>query len=636
MFRNATSSVFKRALTGVATLAFTAYGASAIAAVPQALSSTLKAKADGWVVNRLATSGSTELLVMLPQQADLSPAERIMDKTQRGTFVYETLRAHAESTQGDLRKLLAQRGASYKPFWVSNMIYVRADAALAEELAARSDVKRLAANPAVKLSLPTPEQVAREEAEIVKAITAVEPGVSKIQAPAVWALGFNGQGIVIGGQDTGYMWDHTAIKGKYRGWNGTTEVHNYNWYDAIHAAIEPNVGAGPCPFNGTVPCDDNSHGTHTMGTMVGDDGVSNQVGVAPGAKWIGCRNMDRGAGTPTTYAECFQWFIAPTDVFGFNPDPSKAPHVINNSWGCPPEEGCTDVNVLKTVVENTQAAGILVVVSAGNDGPGCGSVNNPAAIYDVSFSVAATTGTSSTDVLAGFSSRGPVTVDGSGRLKPDIGAPGVSVRSATLGAGGTAYSSKSGTSMAGPHVAGAAAVLMSAYPTLARSPEVIKRVFKRTAVRRTESPACGSPATTVPNNSYGWGRIDVLAAYNGAPAATLDVDASVTSSKYGPATDGVLIARYLLGFTGTALTSDALAASAASTDPTVVKARLDSFRPALDVDGDGNFRASTDGLLILRYLLDLRGNALIAGAVPSGAPRSSAADIEAYIKLLVP
>ena len=109
-------------------------------------------------------------------------------------------------------------------------------------------------------------------------------------------------------------------------------------------------------------------------------------------------------GTPATYSECFEWFIAPTNLSGTNPDPSKAPHVINNSWGCPPDEGCTDVTVLQTVVENVRAAGIEVVVSAGNDGSSCETVNTPAAIYAASFSVGAT---DSNDNIAGFSSRGP-------------------------------------------------------------------------------------------------------------------------------------------------------------------------------------------------------------------------------------
>ena len=121
--------------------------------------------------------------------------------------------------------------------------------------------------------------------------------------------------------------------------------------------------------------------------MVGDDGAGNQIGMAPGAKWIGCRNMEQGWGTPQTYIECYQWFLAPTDLMGENPRPDLAPHIVNNSWSCPVKEGCTDPNVLLTVVENLRAAGILSVHSAGNSGSSCSTVNTPAAIYDASLTV---------------------------------------------------------------------------------------------------------------------------------------------------------------------------------------------------------------------------------------------------------
>ncbi len=591
----------------------------------------LRAKADAWVLDQFATKSSVPLIVQLPEQADLSRAAEIADKTERGRFVYETLRKHADASQGELRRWLSERGVTHRPFWIANMVLVQADAATADALSKRSDVKRLSANPTVQLQRPADDvstTTLRKAAEATNATAAAETGVTRIRANELWALGFTGQNIVIGGQDTGYQWDHPALKGKYRGWNGATANHNYNWHDAIH------TGGGPlCGANAIAPCDDGSHGTHTMGTMVGDDGAGNQIGVAPGAKWIGCRNMDQGNGTPATYAECFQWFIAPTDLAGNNPDPSKAPHVINNSWGCPVSEGCTNVNVLKTVVENVQAAGILVVVSAGNAGSRCSSVDDPAAIYDASFTVAATYGVSSTDLLAGFSSRGPVTVDGSGRMKPDIAAPGKDVRSSVPTSG---YDLKSGTSMAGPHVAGAAALLMSAYPSLKGNPDAIKRALKRTAVRRTDTANCGSPLTTVPNNAYGWGRIDVKAAYDGAPGATLNVDQSTPTQRYDGGTDGLLIARYLAGFTGSALIGDALSVNAAITDATEVIARLNAILPALDIDGDGQVRFATDGLLVLRYLLGLRGDSLVGDAVANGAARSSAPDIAAYIELLMP
>ena len=170
--------------------------------------------------------------------------------------------------------------------------------------------------------------------------------------------------------------------------------------------------------------------------------------------------MDQGNGTPATYTECFQFFMAPTNLQGQNPNPTLRPHVMNNSWGCPPSEGCA-AGTLETIVNNTTAAGIFVEVSAGNAGPSCSSVNDPPAIYAASYSTGAlTTGTTS---VVSFSSRGPVTVDGSNRLKPDIVAPGTSTRSAT-NTGDTAYTTASGTSMAGPHVVGVVALLWQAVP----------------------------------------------------------------------------------------------------------------------------------------------------------------------------
>jgi hypothetical protein len=198
-------------------------------------------------------------------------------------------------------------------------------------------------------------------------------------------------------------------------------------------------------------------------------------------------------------------------VAGTNPDPSKAPDVINNSWGCPPSEGCTDPNVLLTVVQNVRAAGIVTVHSAGNDGySGCSSVAEPSAIYDESFSVGAT---DSADNIAGFSSRGPVTIDGSGRMKPDISAPGVNIRSSTRDGG---YEGGwSGTSMAGPHVAGLVGLVVSGAPGLAGDVDLIEEIIASTAVPRTTTEGCGGdPSNAVPNNTYGWGRIDALAAHD--------------------------------------------------------------------------------------------------------------------------
>jgi subtilisin family serine protease len=296
---------------------------------------------------------------------------------------------------------------------------------------------------------------------------------------------------------------------QYRGYNGVTATHDYNWHDAIHSA------GSDCGADSPAPCDDNSHGTHTMGTIVGDDGLGNQIGVAPGARWIGCRNMKEGVGTPATYAECFEFFLAPYPVDGdpAERDPSRAPHVINNSWVCPPSEGC-DWDTLREVVENVRAAGIMVVASAGNSGPTCSTVQDPPSIYNAAFSVGAT---NSSDVIASFSSRGPVTVGGLGWRKPDLSAPGVNIRSCVPGGG--YQGGWQGTSMAGPHVAGAVALLWSAAPALIGDVDATEALLARTARPRTTTQSCGGDGPDdVPNNVYGWGVVDALAAVQAAHA----------------------------------------------------------------------------------------------------------------------
>jgi len=446
---------------------------------------------------------TNEFLVILSEQADLSGATALKTKAAKGRYVFERLTEVAQRTQQPLLKTLQEKKLEYQPFWVANMICVRGDLPAIQSLAQRADTARIVANSANRVPDLLPVTAAP------RITSSVEWNLSQVHAPDVWALGYTGQGVVVGGQDTGYQWNHPALINHYRGWDGTNANHNYNWHDAIHGPNPHNTGDNPCGYNLTAPCDDNSHGTHTMGTMVGDDGAGNQIGMAPGAKWIGCRNMERGWGTSATYLECFQWFLAPTDLNDQNPDPSKAPDVINNSWYSDASEGTTNLFVFQTAVENLRAAGVVVVVSAGNEGSGCSTITSPA-IYDASFSVGAT---DSGDNIASFSSRGPVTVDGSNRLKPNVSAPGVNIRSSVpvnSYAGGW-----SGTSMAGPHVVGLVALLLSAHPELRGQVDTIEHIIESSAVPRTDSQSCGDiPGTDVPNNTYGWGRVDALAALN--------------------------------------------------------------------------------------------------------------------------
>ncbi len=449
-----------------------------------------------------ATAGGAQadVLVILKEQADLSEVRGLAGREERLHAVYEALRDTALRSQEGLRRALEGRGVDHRPFYVVNLIALRGDRALVRDLAARGEVARVVANPRVRQRLPQPDG----GGPAPQASEGVAWNVAQIRADEVWALGVTGQGIVVAGQDTGYDWEHPALVGRYRGSQDGTVTHDYNWHDAIHSRDSS------CGADSPVPCDDDGHGTHTMGTIVGDDGEGNQIGVAPGAEWIGCRNMEQGVGTPATYIECFEFFLAPYPVDGdpfLDGDPSLAPHVINNSWTCPPSEGC-DWETLQAVVEAVRAAGIMVVASAGNSGSGgCGTVQDPPAIYEAAFSVGAT---DRTDGIASFSSRGPVTVDGSGRLKPDVSAPGVGVRSSVPSTG---YASLSGTSMAGPHVAGAVALLWSAAPQLVGDVDATEEAIARATRPQTTTEGCGGDSPDdVPNNVYGWGVVDALTA----------------------------------------------------------------------------------------------------------------------------
>jgi subtilisin family serine protease len=238
-------------------------------------------------------------------------------------------------------------------------------------------------------------------------------------------------------------------------------------------------------------------------TAVGQDGI----GVAPGARWMACRNMDNGLGAPVTYLLCLNFFLAPHDLDGRNPRPERRPHVIGNSYGCPDSEGCSK-RAMRAAVEALRAAGVFMSVSAGNEGPSCGSVDAPPALEPLVFSVGAT---DDTDNLARFSSRGPVTVDGQQWRKPDISAPGVNILAAYPGNEGMRR--LSGTSKPSPHVSGAVILLTANCPCLERDNERLQAVLQSSAVHLLPPAGerlCGvDTARSVPNNFFGYGRIDV-------------------------------------------------------------------------------------------------------------------------------
>ncbi|MBI3162793.1 MAG: S8 family serine peptidase [Chloroflexi bacterium] len=424
------------------------------------------------------------LFVILKGQVDLSDIEDIEDRETRLTAAYEQLTTHANTTQADLRRFLDRAGVEYTPYYLENAMEVRGGLLVRMYLTTHPEVDRVIPSPrlrAVPDDSPSPGFFTEIDG-------APQWNITMIGADKVWdEFDARGKGIIVGQSDSGVDGTHPAINEQYRGFN---KGDDYNWFD---------------PWDGTTsPNDEGGHGTHTMGTILGRDGI----GVAPEAQWIGCANLDRNLANPALYLDCMQFMLAPFPHGGdpfTDGDPTKAAHVMNNSWGCPSIEGC-DANALKQAADNLRHAGIFVVVSTGNDGPECSTVEAPLSLYDSVFSVGAIDRFGN---MADFSSRGPVTADGSGRTKPDIVAPGVDILS-SLPEG--TYGENRGTSMAGPHLVGAVALIWSAQPNLIGDIGATEQLIIDTAKPYTGDTSVGCFSGDSPSNAYGYGIVDVYEA----------------------------------------------------------------------------------------------------------------------------
>jgi hypothetical protein len=424
------------------------------------------------------------LFVILRSQADVSSAASMTDYDQRREYVYKTLVSQAESSQASLRKQLDQFHIGYTPYYLVNGIEVRGGPLVRLWLQGRPEVDRVLSNPILR---PLPKNVPASTGTD-KAPSGVLWNQSLIGADKVWnELHVTGQGVVVGQSDSGVQGDHPELAESYRGRAGGDA---YNWLD---------------PWNHFAsPTDIGGHGTHTLGIILGK-----HTGIAPGATWFACVNEARNMGNPADYLNCMQYMLAPYPQGGDpfkDGDPTRSANVLNNSWGCPDLEGC-DPGALRAGVNALRAAGIFVVASAGNAGEaGCGSVTDPLAIYPGVTSVGAI---DSKGNLSIFSSIGPVSVDGSQRLKPDIVAPGENVLSSFPG---STYQLESGTSMSGPHVVGVVALMWSANPSLIGNIDRTEQILEQTAQPyKGIIPACVK-ADQRPNNAIGWGTVDAFAA----------------------------------------------------------------------------------------------------------------------------
>jgi hypothetical protein len=469
-------------------------------------------KIEPLVLEEITTNGQTDYFIWMAEKADLSHADQLHTRLEKGQFVYNTLRETAERTQRDLRRYLDGQGIQYEAFYIANKILVRGGGqALLNTLVARPDVAQITANHQFQLQEPFTNP------NVEGAPLAVGANITFIKAPQAWALGYSGQGTVMAGNDTGLDETHPAIARHYRGCLNPPTCsswdHNYNWWDAT----------GTYPTN---PYDGHGHGTHTTGTMVGDDGGTNQIGVAPGAQTVHCKNMtDGGSGSDATFTTCFQWDLAPWNLSGTNPDPAKAPDAINNSWGY----GGGGQNQFRDEIQALHAAGILVEVSAGNEGSSCSSLRSPGDYWEVLTTGSVNHAAAFPGTMTGFSSRGPSDLDGN--YFPDITAPGENIRSSLPG---NTYANWSGTSMAGPHATALIGLMWSACPSLQGQVYATIDIIHQTAAPVNYTGACGGNYVTGPNNDWGYGTIDALAAVQ---AAVAQCGGGTTGTLQGTVTD---------------------------------------------------------------------------------------------------
>ena len=468
---------------------------------------------------QLDAAGRDEMvkaIVVLKSQADLASVRGFARKNRPGAAA-RILRARADLTQRPLRALLEHRQAQglvsdIEPLWIVNAIAVTATPAVISELAAHRDVREI--RPDLVVAAPQTAATATP--------APAGTNVALVNAPALWDLGYRGQGIVVANMDTGVDVTHPDLASRWRG-------RTNSWYD-------PN-GEHPA-----TPADVSGHGTWTMGVMVGGSAGGSSVGIAPDATWIAVKIFnDRGTATSTGIHQGFQWLLDPDG----NPATADAPDVVNSSWAMS-ASGC--VLDFQPDLASLRAAGILPVFAAGNYGPLSGTSSSPANNPEA-FAVGAT---DDADVLYPYSSRGPSACGQP--VYPQLVAPGVGIHTTDLYG---LYADPTGTSVAAPHVAGALALLLQAFPGLSAD--------RQAAALESSAADLGVVGA---DNSYGHGRLDALAAYQWL-ATTPDFTPSISPSSASMAAGGVVSYTVSVspvnGFTGdVSLTLSGLSQSQAS------------------------------------------------------------------------
>jgi subtilisin family serine protease len=415
----------------------------------------------------LASTQQVSVIVYLKDQVDLN---RIVaqDRNQRLRLILLALQDLSLQSQTKLRSYLQDQARQGKvrvftPLWIINAIAVSAQADVIHELAEFPEVKEILPDKTFEIP-PT------RSGEALSPFAVPAPNLTLINVPAMWALGFKGQGVVIASMDTGVDYEHPDLETQWRGGENS-------WYDPY--GQHPNA-----------PADLNGHGTQTMGVMVARNDSGVDLGVAPQASWIAVKIFkdDNTAQTSAIHLG-YQWLLDPDG----DPDTDDAPDIVNNSWDFA-SPGC-DLS-FEPDLQALLAVNILPVFAAGNYGPNQASsaspANNPGA-----FAVGSIDNQEAIDPISslGPNTCGQVISD----TYPALVAPGVQITTTDRF---ETYTTSSGTSLAAPHVSAALALLLSALPGLS--------ISEQRAALLTTTHDLGLPGA---DNTYGAGRIDVLAAY---------------------------------------------------------------------------------------------------------------------------
>ena len=334
----------------------------------------------------------------------------------------------------------------------------------------------------------------------------LDNSVESIGTSEIWDdFGFKGEDTTIAILDTGVDFEHESLDDL---------DDNPNTHDP-KISVDSNGMLGFYNANtdkeypDEQPHDSGNHGTHCAGIAAGTGGPSGTYsGVAPKANLVGVIALDGGSGDEQDLLRAVNWTITNKDRFSID--------VMSLSLGGPvviPGATNTGSSSISRALDVAVEEGIVTVVAIGNGNLGL-AAHPGSASYPGDSVKAITVGSVNDDHNREiYSSRGPT---GDGRLKPDVMAPGGAIMSASAGSG-DGYVSFSGTSMATPHVAGVAALMLQANPAIAPTPttDYVKQIMRETSDHKVPLDIdCGEVYS--PNNCYGWGTVDLVGAVSRA------------------------------------------------------------------------------------------------------------------------